>query len=489
MISMSDYKQITQLRNKGKTQSEIASIIGISRRSVIRYLKDGKIPSYSRVIKSNRTDPMIEFYDLVKEKLEINSKLPLNELFEFISTKGYQGSERTLRRKTRDLRTALKNKEVFFQREVLPGEVMEGDFTEFYIEIAGTKRKIYLWVTSLPFSNSYFVTPYYHCSFEAFSDGSVNSFNEFGGIAKKYRLDNMSPAVSKILSGKDRVVTQRFSQFQSHYNFEQDFCNPGRGNEKGNVESNNKFIKAKINARISLYNLSFSSLEAFKDFVWGICRDHNEKDLVSNKFLNESLEPLPQSPFKCFRTTVVSINKYSLFNLERTGHMYSVPSRMIGLSLEVRIYPSFIEVIHDGEVLCRHNRIYGQKGLVSIVPEHVIDGLLKKPGAMKDWKYRSVLFQRPAWNNFYKKLILKGGKDKDYLKCLKLISKHGRELVTVAMEISMEGDEQLSSTLLSKLITNDMNNLHEIKPLKMDLHHYDVLLKGDQNGSELTGMS
>jgi transposase len=488
MISMSDYKQIIQLRNKGKTQSEIASIVGISRRSVLRYLKDGKIPIYSRERKSNRPDPMSNFYDLVKEKLESNSKTPLNEIFEFICMKGYQGSERTLRRKTRDLRLALKNNEVFFQREVLPGEVMEGDFTEFHIEISGIKRKIYLWVTSLPFSNAYFATPYYHCSFEAFSDGSVKSFNEFGGLAKKYRLDNMSPAVSKILSGKNRIVTQRFSQLQSHYNFEQDFCNPARGNEKGNVESNNKFIKAKINARISLYDLSFCSLDAFKVFVWEVCRDHNKRESVSAKFSQELLSPLPQTDFKCFRTTVVSINKYSLFNLERTGHMYSVPSRTIGLSLEVRVYPSFIEVIYEGAVLCKHNRVYGQRGLVSIAPEHVIDGLLKKPGAMKDWKYRSVLFERPAWNIFYNKLISKGGKDKEYLKCLSLISKHGRELVTLAMEISMEGDEELSSVSLSKLITNDMNNIHEIQPLEMDLHHYDVFLNGEENGSELTGV-
>ena len=47
---------------------------------------------------------------------------------------------------------------MFFQREVLPGEVMVGDFTEFYINITGIKRKIFLWVTSLPFSNSYFAT-------------------------------------------------------------------------------------------------------------------------------------------------------------------------------------------------------------------------------------------------------------------------------------------------------------------------------------------
>ena len=66
MISMSDYKQIIQLRNKGNTQEEIASITGVSRRSVIRYLKDGKIPSYSRVTKSNRHDPMTDFLSLVK---------------------------------------------------------------------------------------------------------------------------------------------------------------------------------------------------------------------------------------------------------------------------------------------------------------------------------------------------------------------------------------------------------------------------------------
>ena len=486
MISMSEYKQIIQLRNKGKTQQEIASIVGVSRRSVIRYLKDGKIPSYSRVTKSNRQDPMSEFYDLVKEKLELNYKFPLNELFEFICHKGYEGSERTLRRKTRSLRMQLKNNEVFFQREVLPGEIMEGDFTEFYIEIAGTKRKVYLWVTSLPYSNSYFATPYYHCSFEAFSDGSVQSFNEFQGIAKKYRLDNMSPAVTKILSGKDRIVTSRFSQLQSHYKFQQDFCNPAKGNEKGNVEANNKFIKSKINAHISLYNLSFSSLNAFKEFVWKVCRDHNKRESVSKKFLEESLLSLPPVPFKCFRTVVVSISKYSLFNLETTGHMYSVPSHLIGLSLEVRIYPDLIEVIHDGKVTCAHQRIYGMKGLVSIMPEHVIDGLLKKPGAMKDWKYRSVLFERPAWNNFYNKLISKGGRDKDYLKCLKLISKHGRELVTIAMEISLEEDEELSSIQLSNLITNDMNNIHEIQPLKMDLNHYDIFLEGDLNGSKLT---
>ena len=490
MISMTDFKQIIQLRNKGKSQQEIANSLGISRRSVIRYLKNGKIPQYSRRTKSNRIDPMLNYYDEVKVKLEQEPKLPLNELYEFLFQKGYQGSERTLRRKTRDLRISLKNNEVFFQRQVNPGEIMEGDFTEFYLPIGGVKRKIYLWVTSLPYSNAYFATPYYHCSFEAFADGSVQSFNEFGGIAKKYRLDNLSPVVSKVLSGKDRVVTARYAQFQKHYEFEQDFCNPGKGNEKGNVEANNKFIKKKISARISLNNLSFSSLEAFKEFVWQVCRDHNQKESVQQKFIEENLLNLPATPFKCFRTEVVSINKYSLFNLSKTGHMYSVPSKYVGLSLETRIYPSKVEVIFDGVIICEHKRIYGPRGLVSIQVEHVINGLLKKPGAMKDWKYREVLFERPAWRSFYKKIIENGGKDKDYLKCLKLINKHGKELITIAMELSLEeGGEEVSALNLSKIITNNINNIEVINPIRCDLDQYDYFLTGEKNGSKFKSKS
>lgn len=483
MISMTDFTQIIQLRSKGKTQQEIAEILNIGRRSVIRYLKNGQIPQYVRVTKSSRVNPLDDYHEVIKQKLKGNLKLQLNELYEYLCQKGYTGSERTLRRRTRDLRTLLKNKEVYFQREVKAGEIMEGDFTEFYITIGKSKRKIYLWVTSLPYSNCFFATPFYHCSFEAFAEGSMKSFCEFGGVAEKYRLDNLSPVVSKILSRKERIVTTRYAEFQEHYGFKQDFCNPGKGNEKGNVEANNKYIKNKINARISLNNLSFSSLEAFKIFVWDICREHNLKADRREKFLQEPLNSLPQKPFKCFRTSVVSINKFSLFSLEKTGHMYSVPSQYIGLSLECRIYSTKIEIIFNGEISATHSRLYGPRGHVSIYPEHIISGLLKKPGAMKDWKYRNVLFERPAWVSFYNKLIAQGGRDKDYLKCLKLITQHGKDLVTIAMELSLNGGEATDAGTLSKIITNDMENIHNLKPLDLDLIQYNEIVNNNNKSS------
>ena len=479
---MDDFKRIIQLRNEGKTQEEIAQIIGVSRRSVIRYLKSGKIPKYSRPLKSNRSDPLVGFYDLVEEKLRLNCKISLHELYEYLSQRGYKGSERTLRRKTFTLRRELKNKEVYFQRELKPGEVMEGDFTEFNLPIGGKKTKIYLWVTSLPFSNTYFATPYQNCAFESFAEGSIHAFKEFGGIAKSYRLDNMSPVVSKILLGKDRIVTKRYSEFQNHYGFKQDFCNPGKGNEKGNIEANNKIIKNKIFSRISLNNLSFSTLAAFREFVWEMCREHNKEALVYDKFKSEALLPLPSSRFKCFRTEVVTVNKYSLVSLGKEGYQYSVPCQYIGVRVEARIYPEKVELVSDGEIICSHKRIEGERGLASILLEHIIDGLLKKPGAMKDWKYRSILFERPSWQLFYEKLKNSGGKDKEYLGCLKLMSKYGRDAVTLGMELMSSSNMPLSSHFLEQLVKEEIENIYEIDPITVDLNQYDDFLKGGKDG-------
>lgn len=484
MISMTEFQRIIQLRNAGKTQDEIAKIVGVSRRSVIRYLKMGKIPEYSRANKSTRADPLAAYFDIAVAKLEEDSTILLSELYEYLQRQGYTGSARSLRRKTFELRQKLKTKEVYFQREVHPGEVMEGDFTELWLVVGNTKRKIYLWVTTLPFSNAFFATAFYNCTFECFAHGSIKAFEEFNGIAQKYRLDNMSPAVSKILKGKDRLVTKRFKEFQEHYGFKQDFCNPARGNEKGNVESNIRHIKSKLLSKIQLDKVTFSTLESLREYLWTLCRTHNKEQKVQSKFIQESLINLPAYPFNSFRTTVAKINKFSLFSLDKTRHMYSVPSQYIGLSLEVRIYFDRVDIIEKTQVIASHKRLYGPCGIVSIQLEHVINGLVKKPGAMDDWKHRHVLFERPAWQSFYKKLIEQGGKNKDYLSCLRLIKQHGKELVTLAMEVAITENKPLSSTMLEQLIANDMSNIYQLKPLDIHLEHYDELIKGATHGCE-----
>src|SRR6266536_1153224 len=50
----------------------------------------------------------------------------------------------------------------------------------------------------------------------------------FGGVpAGRIRYDNLKPAVTRILLGRDRVENERFIALRSHYGFDSFFCEPG----------------------------------------------------------------------------------------------------------------------------------------------------------------------------------------------------------------------------------------------------------------------
>lgn len=470
---MNEYKKIVTLRNGGMTQEGIAAFLGISRRTVIRYLNNGDVPHYQRS-KSTKPDPLDGMLDLLTSTLEKNPNLTLVELFDFAKEHGYKGSLRTLRRKTRIFREKLKRKNVYFEREKIPGEVMEGDFTQLHVDIGGICRTIHLWVTTLTYSNTIFATPYYHETFECFAEGSALAFEEFGGIARRYRLDNLSPVVTKILSGKNRLTTKRFVEFQQHYGFYQDFCNPAAGNEKGNVESNNRHLKRRLLNKISLNKVLFKDLEAFKVFVWDLCRELNNRDEVRQKFKDEALQGLPARFFESYQTEIVPINKYSLFTFGSWGHYYSAPGHLVGLRVEARIYPSRVDIIWDSSVVSTHKRLYGKKGLVSINVQDIITALCRKPGVFAEWKHRNVLFQQPVWQKFYEKIKV-ADKDKHYLHCLNLMTRFQEEDLTAAMEIVLNDGLDASSKTLLDLLEARTWNIMEIRPIKTNLAQYDEL--------------
>ena len=102
--------------------------------------------------------------------------------------------------------------------------------------IGDVECKTHFFVMSLPQSDAVFVTGYPAETTEAFCDGHVSAFGFFGGIPKSIPYDNTKIAVARILGDRTRVRTQRFTELQSHYLFDDKFGRPARGNNKGNVE-------------------------------------------------------------------------------------------------------------------------------------------------------------------------------------------------------------------------------------------------------------
>ena len=230
-------------------------------------------------------------------------------------------------------------------------------------------------------------------------------------------------------------------------------------------------------------------MEALAEYVDEFCQQHNREEKVANRKREEKLTPLPSKPFLPFRVSTAKVNKFSLVNIEQTGQSYSVPSDLIGLTLEIRIYPNHVEILDRASIVAKHKRAHGAKSTASVKLEHIIEGLCKKPGAMRDWEHRSILFERPVWQRFYGKQQQQGGTDRDYLGCLRLMREHGRETVTLAMELALESENPLDAPSLENLITMKLDKVYDMKPVDVDLQPYDEFLEEVSHGRESSSES
>ena len=66
------------------------------------------------------------------------------------------------------------------------------------------------------------------CAQEALLEGHVTAFAVTGGVPREHiRYDNLTPAVTKVLKGRDRKENARWLSFRSWHGFDAFYCEPG----------------------------------------------------------------------------------------------------------------------------------------------------------------------------------------------------------------------------------------------------------------------
>ena len=90
------------------------------------------------------------------------------------------------------------------------------------------------------------------------------------------------------------------------------------------------------------------------------------------------LRPLPSARIPEYTTFRCVVRKWSTIRVG--GRIYSVPSRLIGHTVESRQYPSTVEVLYGGRVLCTMPRLRGAADH-RIDYRHIIGSLVRKPGS------------------------------------------------------------------------------------------------------------
>lgn len=95
--------------------------------------------------------------------------------------------------------------------------------------------------------------------------------------------------------------------------------------------------------------------------------------------------------------------------LTRSPNVYSVPSRLIGTSLLIRVHSEVLEGYVGTTRVFELPRLVG-KHHHRIDYHHIIWSLVRKPGAFAAYRYRDELFPTTTFRQAYDRLLTDGAK-------------------------------------------------------------------------------
>jgi transposase len=388
------FEQIRKDRRvEGASIRELAGRHGVHRRTVRQALGSAVPPR--RKAYPRRARPAIDPYAAVIDSwLLADRQVPRKQRHtarrvwqRLIAEHGATVSEVTVSRYVarRKAELGLDRVEVAVPQAHLPGAEAEVDFGEFHAMIAGVLTKVWLFVLRLSCSGRAFHVAFATQAQEAFLEGHVRAFEQFGAVPARIRYDNLKPAVARVLRGRDRAESERFTALRSHYGFDSFFCIPGKqgSHEKGGVEGEiGRFRRRHLVPVPSVASLAaLNERIAAADIVDDGRVITGRPVTVAAAFAAEqpAMLALPAEPFDPARLLQARVDGRARICVRQ--NYYSVPARYAGRRLAVRLSATAVQALDGPQVVAAHERAAGKYGEV-LTLDHYLEVLRYKPGAL-----------------------------------------------------------------------------------------------------------
>jgi transposase len=267
-----------------------------------------------------------------------------------------------------------------------PGHEAEVDFADLWVILRGVKTKTALFTLRMSSSGKAVHRASATFGQEAFLEGHVHAFDRLGGTPTGHiRYDNLKSAVAQVLKGRSREESDKWLAFRSHFGFDAFYCQPGPegSHEKGGVEGEGgRFrrthcVPMPVVDSIEQLNELLAAADAKDDHR----RIGNRLTTVGTDFKTERplLRPLPAEPFPTWLTLTPRVDRYAQIMVRCC--QYSVPARLIGRRVTVRLSASQLVVLDGRAEVARHERCVVKGGRV-LVLDHYLEVLVRKPGAL-----------------------------------------------------------------------------------------------------------
>lgn len=475
------------MKQSEKTLATAAAKAGMCEKTARKYLKSGKLPSQTKKDRNWRTrqDPFAEVWPEIEKMLEIDESLLGTTVFDYLCRiypgKFQEGQLRTLQRKMKRWK-AVKGpvKEVMFPQERHPGVQCQSDFTcmnNLNILIANQPFDHMLYHFVLPYSKWEWAEVCFSETLEALQSGLQKALWTLGGVPKEHRTDNLGAAIKS--NGDRKEFTARYQGIVDHYRLKPTRNHPGNGHENGAVEQAHHRLKQAIDQELKLRGgRNFESRAAYTQFVEDLMARRNKG---RSERLSEELEVLGELPTRRlddFVEVTVRVSKHSTISVRK--NVYSVDSRLIGHLVKVRLYSEKLDVLYGQQVIQSVPRLRGS-GNHKINYRHIIDSLVKKPGAFDNYRYKDDMFPRFIFRLAYDRLCQTRSTyaDREYLQILHLAAKNSEELVDRACRALFQRGQALTFKAVKAAVEKSKpSDAYTLTEPKAELTPYDVLIGG-----------
>jgi transcriptional regulator with XRE-family HTH domain len=473
-------------RLKGKTQEQAAARAGMSVRTARKYERTDKLPSQLKLPRSHRTrpNPFADDWAWVCAQLERDSALQAKTLFAELclrSPERYQPAQlRTLQRHIATWRAHHGPAHaVIFEQVHLPGVLGQSDFThmdDLAITLANVPFPHLLYHFVLTYSNVEAVHLCFSESFEALAEGLETCLWQIGGVPQRHRTDNLSAAVYRIERG-ERQYTERYQALMAHYTLQPSTNQPGQAHENGDVEQAHHRFKQALDQALRLRgSRDFADRAAYTRFLLDLLRQRNATRQHRWEEERAHLAPLPTRPLEPTQDLRVSVSRFATIRVLR--NTYSVPARLIGHTLLVRVRAETLELYLGASCLHVIPRLRGY-GQHRIDYRHIIESLVRKPGAFAQYRYRDELFPSLLFRQTYDRLLLQQPHraEVQYVRLLHLAARTSEADVEAALALLLEAGSLPSVDAVRELVrAQGPQPIPELAAPVLDLSSYDQLL-------------
>lgn len=480
------------------TTAVAAAKASISTATAYRIEKDSRRPSQRKVPRERRRpDPLAEIFDaeivpLLRAAPGIRPVAIFDEMIRRHPELG-NGIRRTIERRVRSWRAVYgEEQEVIFRQVHEPGRMGLSDFTDMAaagVTIVGQPLDHRLYHFRLAYSG------FEHAhvvlggeSFVALAEGLQNALWSLGGAPREHRSDSLSAAFRNLDKDAREDLTRRYDELCGHYGMTPSRNNRGIAHENGSVEGPHGHLKRAINDALLMRGSSdFDDLAAYRRFVDEIVSRVNARNSKRIDVERAELQELPVRRTSDYEEVTVRITSSGGFTLRKV--FYTVPSRLIGHRLRVRLFDDRLDIFIGGTQLMtlprgrassngKHDQVVNYR--------HVIHSLRRKPMALLNLVYRDRLFPREAYRRTFDVLI---ERLPERQACRTMV-----ELLAMAHERGCESElaDQLTASLQARRLPNmaalrerfapDPARLPSVVVRLAPLNAYEALL-----GANLTG--